>query len=307
LTVVRQRRGWRELFLVLAVEVAGGFLSFFSDFKMVLVVVFLAVLSVPGVFRGRAAVLAAALASIALALGLVWTTIKMEYRNFMNQNTREQVVRVSASEQATELARLLGDLSAQKLEVGIEDFVNRLSYVYFFAETLEFVPRFLPHEDGALWLDAFTRSVIPRALDPDKEVLDASARTAKYTGLLIIGGDESTSVSLGYIAESYIDFGSLGMMPALFLWGLFLGRLVRTLTRGASNSPTGDACATVLVVLNAAMLEQSNAGMVGGVLTTFVVFWVLERYYLQRAMRLFAQRSRAGALAIRPATPVTRT
>ena len=85
--------------------------------------------------------------------------------------------------------------------------LDRLSYVDFFAVVLETVPSQLPHENGALWLDAITRPFMPRLFFPSKTVIDDSERTNYYTGLGVAGAEEGTSISLGYVAESYIDFG----------------------------------------------------------------------------------------------------
>ena len=105
--------------------------------------------------------------------------------------------------------------------------LDRLSYVDFFAVVLDTVPSQLPHENGALWLDAITRPFMPRLFFPAKAIIDDSERTNYYTGLAVAGSEEGTSISLGYVAESYIDFGAPLMMVPIFGLGLVLGGFYR--------------------------------------------------------------------------------
>ena len=78
--------------------------------------------------------------------------------------------------------------------------VRRLSYVeYFFGAVLDYVPRIVPHEDGALWWDAISRPFMPRFFFTDKAIIDDFERTNKYTGFAVSGANEGTSISIGYM------------------------------------------------------------------------------------------------------------
>lgn len=276
--VLTQRRGYGVLALVLAIELGIGFLGFFSEFKTVLVVMLLAALSIPSALRGARLWMAGLIVVLMIVLGVIWSAIKVEYRGFLNQGTRDQVVLVSKSQQIAELGRLLGNLDEEQLARGASSLVKRLTYVYFFSETIQMVPKFIPHEEGALWGDALYRTFVPRLLDPDKSSVDDSERTAQYTGLFIIGGDSGTSISLGYVGESYVDFGPVFMMIPLFLWGALVGYVFRTFTRNRSQLLVGYGSVSVIVLMNASVLELSNAKMIAGLVLSWVVMYLAQKY-----------------------------
>jgi hypothetical protein len=304
--VLTQQRGYAALALIFTMELGVGFLGFFSEFKTVLVVMLLAALSIPMALRGRRLWVAGAIVALMVVFGTVWSAIKVEYRDFLNQGTKDQVVLVSKSQQIEELGRLLGDFDRDRFAQGAGDLVRRLTYVYFFSEAMQMVPKFIPHEEGALWGDAIYRTLVPRLLDPDKTAIDDSERTAEYTGLQIIGGDHGTSVSMGYVAESYIDFGPIFMMLPLCLWGSLVGYAYRSFTWAKPHALFSYGCVTIVVLMNASVLEQSNAKMVAGVVMSWLVMYFAHKYGAPAFMRALelraADRVRAAPGATEPPT-----
>ena len=116
---------------------------------------------------------------------------------------------VDYRDRVTELARLVAQLDGRAMAKGAENLMQRMAYVDFFAVVLDTVPAMLPHENGALWWDAISRPFMPRLFFPDKTAIDDSTRTDYYTGLRM-ASRQGTSISIGYMAESYIDFGRPG-------------------------------------------------------------------------------------------------
>jgi hypothetical protein len=194
-----------------------------------------------------------------------------------------------------EMARLVGDMTPEKFATGAELLMYRLTYVYFFGEVIDTVPQYIPYERGALWGDAVYRALVPRLVDPTKSIIDDSERTSTYTGLTLIGADASTSISLGYMAESYIDFGPALMMLPIFLWGYAVGRLYRLLVTGPAAAFLGYGSATTLVLLNAAVLELSNAKMIAALVLTSVVLYLSQRYLSGPLYRMLRLRSQSPA------------
>lgn len=296
-TVLTQHRGYRYLAVVFAVEIGIGFLGFFSDFKTVLIVMLLAALTSPAALRGVRLRTAAALTVVILGLGIIWTGVKTEYREFLNQGTGQQVVLVPVTERIAKLGQLVGDMRPDHFGDSMVGLAERLTYVYYFGQAMETVPRYVPHEDGLLWREAVVGALVPRLLNPGKRVIDDSERTSYYTGNRVAGAEEGTSISLGYFAESYIDFGPVLMMVPLFLWGVFVGWLYGVLIRSTRYPLLGFASATVLVALGVAALEQSNLKMVSAFLLAFLVLYLSQRLLARPALMLVAEsrvRGRAG-------------
>lgn len=286
--VLTQHQGYRYLAVVFTIEIMIGLLGFFSDFKTVLIVMLLAALTSPGALRGMRFRTAGALTVVILALGIVWTGVKTDYREFLNQGTGQQVVLVPITERIGKLAELVGDMTPARFGDAMVDLVERVTYVYYFGQAIETVPRYVAHEGGLLWRQAVAGALVPRLLNPAKRVIDDSERTSTYTGNRVAGAEEGTSISLGYVAESYIDFGPVAMMVPLFLWGLFVGSLYRLLIRSTRYPLFGYGCAAVLVALGASVLEQSNLKMVSAFLLSFLVLYLAQKLAARRGLQLLA-------------------
>lgn len=273
-----RHEGYGLLLALLLVELGIGFLGFFSDFKTVLVILAVAGAGAPQALRGARLSVLAGIALSIIALGVVWSGIKVEYRQFLNQGTGQQVVLVPITERIGKLAELVADLDADRLQSSTEVLAQRVTYVEFFGMALEHVPRVVPHTDGQLWGEAVSRALVPRLIDPNKSVIDDSTRTSLYTGTRVAGASQGTSISLGYIAESYIDFGPLGMFLVLAAWGLLVGVAFRVLSRSGRYPLLSTACACTLVAVQVSVLEQSNLKMVAATLLGFLALYAANRF-----------------------------
>ena len=119
---------------------------------------------------------------------------------------------------------LIVNADAGELARGADALVSRVAYVEMLSHVLRRVPDSMPHTEGLLWRDALAHVAMPRILFPDKpRLLSDSELTMRYTGLLLASDAGGTSISMGYVTESYIDFGVPGMfLPVLivgFVWG----------------------------------------------------------------------------------------
>jgi hypothetical protein len=114
-------------------------------------------------------------------------------------------------------------------------------------------------------------------LFPEKTVIDDTTRTNYYTGGLA-GESESTSISLGWIAEMYIDFGYTGMFPAILLVGILYGQVYRRFLRWtASHGLLGAAMATA-VLTGVGALENSFTKTFGGITVALLVAWATVKF-----------------------------
>ncbi|MGH7192692.1 MAG: hypothetical protein ACREJM_04055, partial [Candidatus Saccharimonadales bacterium] len=138
------------------------------------------------------------------------------------------------------------------------------------------VPARKPHQKGELWLDAIKHVCMPRALFPNKRVVNDSERTNRFTSRNVAGADQGTSISIGYMGESYIDFGPVGMFVPIFLLGIYYGWIYRWFVRRAANPLLGMAIATSLLLFSAHLLESSNVKIVGGAMAGLLMLAVLQ-------------------------------
>jgi hypothetical protein len=260
--------------VVFVAELAVSISAYFSGFKWVFLYTLIAIAASRVRFSARRKVAGAMLGACLILAVLVWSAIKVQYRAFLSGGAAAQVVVVDYRDQAEKFYQLVSALDASQLRAAVDGMVNRFMYVEYFGVVLSYVPGVVERENGALWFDAVTRPFFPRLFFPQKPIIDDSELTNTYTGLHVAGRNEGSSISLGYIAESYIDFGELGMMPVIFMVGLTLGGIYRWLCYGSKvRGLLGMALATN-VIMQAAYLETAAAKLVGGVFASVIAAWL---------------------------------
>jgi hypothetical protein len=267
-----------------ALELGLGVGGYFSDFKTVMFFTLFAAVAAGLRVSAKAFIGFALLGSLVIGSGIVWTAVKKDYRNFVNGGEASQAVSVGYEQRMAKLGALIGALDGTKLSRGVDDMLRRLTYVEFFGAVIDYIPRSRAHENGALWFDAVSRPFMPRLLFPSKAPIDDSERTAEYTGIDVYGSAEGTSISLGYMAESYIDFGEFGMMPAILLLGVLYGRIYRSLVMAqGSRGMLGMGMASA-VLYSGALLESSITKLFGGIIVAWLVAWLLVRFVIPRTL-----------------------
>lgn len=286
--VVVQERGYGAMLIVLVAEVAYSFGGFFAGFRLPLFVTLLAVASVPvNKSLTRPAVLAV-LGVCTLYFGIVWQAVKTDYRQFVSEGSGEQVVLIDRDEQYTKLVELVGNVNSDVLERGLEGLAVRFAYVDMFAFTIGYVPDTVPHTHGKLALDAVTHVLMPRLFFPDKPIIDDTEFTKKYTGLAM-HSVQGTSISLGYIAETYIDFGVPGMFFATFGIGIFLGLCYRWMATYRIKIPVMRVALITMLFLAAGDFAIPLPKVLGGFLVPFILSSILVLFFELRIARLFGR------------------
>jgi hypothetical protein len=286
LCVLTARRGFMLLAVVFVVELGLGFLSFFSSFKTVLIVFTLAVLAHNQRFSLRQALVFCTTLAFAVYLAIIWTAVKGDYRNALNQGSDDQSVRLDARSQAKELNRLVSGIDDSRFDTAVERFVDRIAYVEFFSYAADYVPRVRRHEEGRLWWSAIEHVLMPRVLFPDKPALPSDTDVSeRYTGMRLTHNRVGTSISLGLPAETYIDFGTPWMLGPALVLGVMYGLVFRVLLTRRRYVPYG---AGLMVSVGSAhmFLELSPAKMLGSLLTLSIISALVWTTMLPALLRM---------------------
>jgi len=199
-----------------------------------------------------------------------WQAIKPAYRQFLSKGERTQAVNVSVSERIEWLAQVMSEVDVEMMIDGWRSGLQRLSYIEYFGHTMIVVPSQIPHTNGLLWKEALTYPLMPRIFFPNKPAIEDSTRTNAYSGMQVATAEEGTSISIGYVGESYIDFGRWGMFVPIFLLGLLVGWCYEYVRRKAPHPLLGSALASCLILSKVIHLEYSNLSLVGGLLSAFL-------------------------------------
>ena len=242
-----------------------------------------------GLFRGWRLLQIAVAGALVLALMIVWSVIKSDYREFLNQGSSQQVVIVPVSERVNKLNELVGKLDGQALEAGLNELILRVSYVNYFAYCLKNVPSSIPHEHGALWFGAVKHVLTPRFLFPNKATLDDSERTEYYTGMTVAGAETGTSIGIGYVGESYVDFGRSGMFAPILLLGVFYGLIYRMFASHPRRI-VGLAIASAIIIFGAFSIETSNIKLLGGNFLCVIVMSLFAKVFGKKLWQMIAKK-----------------
>lgn len=268
-----RKADWWILVLIVGGETLSGFLSYFSSFKTVYFLLLVAAATY--LRRDRRLWLPFSIAIVAvLGLAFFWQSIKGEYRQFLNQGAEEQVVNVSLDERLRYLSSSASDLRGESVSEVIESSLRRLGYINYFGYCLIQVPEHIDHTNGRLWREAIANITQPRIFFPDKQVFNDSDRTNEFTGLIVADASKGTSIGIGYVGESYIDFGFPWMFIPITLFGMAIGCGYAYLVRSTKPRIFGIGLGTALLLSSVLFLESSNAKMLGGFVSSLAVYLV---------------------------------
>ncbi|MBI3790167.1 MAG: hypothetical protein HY275_04740 [Gemmatimonadetes bacterium] len=291
----RLRGGWFAL--VLAFEVTLGLTSYFASFREVIII---AALSLMEAFDRRRAAHWLIAAGIALSLGvtsLVWTGIKGEFREAQDQDAQLAGSRDEKVRLMEQLAGEWFDRGAPAVQASVRKTVDRLWQVYYPSFVLKRVPAHVDHTGGTFLANAIIHVITPRFFFSDKgELLSDSDKVRKYAGLNVAGSESNTSIAFGYVAESYVDFGSPLMFVPIFGLGFAVGWLFRRMWRLFVHVDIATGATAISFWLAIYLYERSWDRTLGVGLTT-LLFIGGAALLLDRLLVAVAALERRGAPA----------
>jgi hypothetical protein len=272
-------------------QAAKGFTGYFSDFKEVFIVVLLGILSTRPKLDVRSMTAGLAVSSVLLILAIFWSAIKTDYRTFMSEGYSAQVVLVPLEDRLAFLANRIVSVDWDMMGRGFYMLVKRVGYIDFLSATMHNVPKHIPFEGGALVGATVMHVLQPRLLFPDKPPLMSDSEVVQKYAKLHWGksSGEGTSVSLGYLAELYIDFGILGALATMFTFGVLLSRAFKFVCSESLPSLIVNFGFAVMVVMPVMQFEQALVKMVGGFLITFITAVGLRRFIVPYMLRIIRQ------------------
>lgn len=289
---------WAAIF---AFEFVSSLNGYFSSFKEIFLYTIIGIGPTVVRISVKKAIAPVLLSITLLVFGVVWTSVKSEYRTYVRGDSTSQVVTVNLEQTTSKLFELASNLDGDAMKLGLVNMIERIMYVEYFGVVINSVPAIVPHEHGRIWLDAVIRPVTPRMFFPDKAIIDESAMLNKYTGLGVAGMNEGTQIGIGYMGESYIDFGMIGMMIVILLWGAVLGFVYRWLVEDRKYGGALGMGLAAGVLMSVAYLETSSAKSVGGLFASVLAAWVVSRLVVPVAFPWLLMRPATHSLNAPPA------
>jgi hypothetical protein len=286
-TVVSTSRGIEWLLAALAIEVVLGFGGFFSGFKEVFIVLVLAALAVRVTLRTGNIIGGFVAIATLMVLGLFWTAVKSEYRDVVSGYSGAQVVRLPVLERAGLLLHKAVNPGEIDWGLATDQLLRRIAYIDYFGAVIGYTEVAPEPESLGRWRDALEHIAKPRFLFPDKAVLDDTEVFMRYVRDDV--SDEArigTSISIGYLAENFIDFGFPGMLLPVAAMGLLLGAMLRYVMTRPVAWMVREGFATALVLVLVTGMEISLSKFLGGTIVAFVVLALCLKFLFPFAVRL---------------------
>jgi hypothetical protein len=283
------------------VEIALGMTGFFAEFREPLFIAAVVLAEQFDYRRTRHWLAVAVVAVVAMFAGVLWIGIRGTVRE--SYDDREKL---TVSEKLTYTSGLVDTWWSGNFDNkmgSLDAFIDRMWDVYYPALALDRVPRIMPHTDGEMMMTALTHVFTPRILVPGKaDVESDSLQVRRYTGLMVAGPEQNTTISFGYEIQGYIDYGIPLMFVPVFLYAVFMGAAYRVFLNGIRHRELGVAVVTVIFWMSLYSYNRSWAKMLGLSVTLLVylggVTFLIDRYLMSSADAsddLAARRTAAAA------------
>ncbi|MFN0082400.1 MAG: hypothetical protein ACKVOM_07750 [Ferruginibacter sp.] len=281
---ILKNRKRKEFYIFCMLEFAMGFYSYFSDFKTIIFFILFLLLCMLAMVRFNKMMIFTIGVAFMFFAGVFWTSVKGEYRSFLNKGSRTQSVQVQKGEALDKLLELSQKQNSNSFSGAIEDFLDRLQYTYHLAKTMDRVPSVIPLQNGSNWGNTLVFVLTPRILNPNKGTYDASVKASKYSGIQYSGVKRGVSVSLGYFADGYIDFGYVGMFIPLLILGFIYGSTYYYFIRKSSNNFIFNYAVVGALYMELFSFESDNIFVVGRLYVNLMVFLILRRFFFPKLM-----------------------
>jgi hypothetical protein len=290
----KTRKNLLLVFIIIMAEVILSLFSFFSSFKDIIITAIIIIAMFPNRLTARESVVAIVLGCGFLYSIFIWQSIKGDYRKFLNAGERSQTVVVSQEDALKKLQNLSENSGNAKNNDVLYETIDRISYIEFFAQTTENVPKKVPFENGRLWKENVLHVLQPRILFPDKAAIDDSKMVNKYATRKVAGAKQGASFSLGFMAESYIDFGPYGMFIPIFFVGWLLGFIYKMIMLQSINYLWGFTMVSSLWI-NINCNGTPGTKILGWILMYYIAF-LFFRYILMKPLDNYI---RGGVFSLR--------
>jgi hypothetical protein len=159
-----------------------------------------------------------------LAIGLVAAFFLLTMLNDIKEEYRREIY-VSGKMPIAEKVKILASLFWNNPEADLPQYVVarrlvRWNQGWIIARVMATVPDHQPYANGETIKEAVIASILPRLIFPDKLKAFSREMFMTYTGTFL---NESTAMELGLAGEMYANYGLVGGVIALGIYGLLIG------------------------------------------------------------------------------------
>jgi hypothetical protein len=277
-TVMATGKGRNILIAVFVLETLSGFGGLFSDFKGAFIYLAITAIAVRIRWTGTMAVVSVAMLAMMVVLSLWWTAVKTDFREFATGSSDSQNIKTDFSSRIGYLGnRTTGGIDWEGASYAL---LLRLSYVDIFGSVIG-VQSVAP-EPGVFrqWGDAIEHVTKPRFLFPGKAALsDTEVFIRLARGNASEAFRSGTSISVGYIAENFVDMGFPGMLAGIFVIGVLAAGILRYfMTRNLPWMVREGTALAIIFTIGHDGVEISLPKILGAMLMSLGVWAIMARW-----------------------------
>ncbi len=276
---MRKRERLSLLATVLGIEVLIGFTGYFSEFKEILIMLPVIYLTFNKIKDTKEIVFLTLFAVILFNIGVVWSYVKVEYRQFLSGGERAQIVVVDKQTALNKLFELTSKVNSVTYQMGLEALIKRIFSIEYFSATINYIPDRKPYMEGKNWENAVKHVLMPRLFFPNKQAIDDSKTTMELTGIQLADASKGTSISVGYMAQAYADYGPAFMFVPIFLLGLIIGWFYKYFLRSVNNPLWSYALIFPMYFL-ININGKNIVKITGNLFMYFLVFYLIVKFIL---------------------------
>ncbi len=265
-----------------------AFTSYFSQFKNYFYMLPIGYITVSKL-NWRQLLIIVVVGVMTFFLGVYWSYIKGDYRYFLSGGTNKQIVVVSKKAAIKKFFSYAKYFDAQRFKYGEQALFKRLFYLEFFSATVRYIPTYKPYMHGKNTIRAIKHILMPRILFPHKPAINDSQHTRELTGIYVAGTSQGTSISPGFFAEFYADYGPFAMNIALFVLGVLWG-MIYSMVMKAFNYNIWAFAFAVPIFFIIYTFEKDLIKIIGDLVWFIIVFWTIKTFLSKFVIQFFTKK-----------------
>jgi hypothetical protein len=173
----------------------------------------------------------------------------------------------------------------------LSNVVTRLNQGWIASAVMNHVPAKEPFCEGETVKDALVSSLLPRFLFPNKKQAGGQDGFMRFTGLEI--DKKTTSMAISPLGEAYANYGPVGGILTMLLFGLFFSTLYAFMLRYAVRQPTFLFWIPLIfyqgIKAETEFLTVMNQ-IVKGTMVGFFLHWALDLTFFSHIYKLAARK-----------------
>jgi hypothetical protein len=238
--------------------------------------------------------------TVLMTLALFWTAVKIDYREFATGGEESQHLSVPLSERLAYLGNLAASPGNIDWSLASYALLSRFAYVDIFGSVIDYQQIARQTAPARQWQEAVDHVFRPRFLFPDKPALSDTETFARLTGAdpaEVLRA--STSISVGYMGENYVDLGFPGMLLGIAALGVMIAGVIRYFMRSRLPWMVRQGIVLAFVYnISGTGVEMSLPKLFGSTIMFFLVYILLVKFALPIGLKwLYA---RAGGDRAQP-------